>query len=132
MRKLPESGNTKWWGIAGVTALLLAAALLAVRFGVIGQEWSLGNAFMMILLSVVISLVVGAAGWLGAKWIWLLTNIGLFSGVIYMAVKSQDLSGWGDLVGFIMFLFLSAGGFVAGVVVEVIALAARRFSKTHT
>ncbi|GBG09291.1 MULTISPECIES: hypothetical protein [Paenibacillus] len=132
MRWLPESGHATWWRIAGVSAALLGAALLAVRFGIIGQEWNLGNAFMLVLLAVVVSLVVAAAGWFGAKWIWLLSTIGFVSGIVFMAVKSQDTSGWGDLVGFITFMFLSAAGFVLGILVELIAWASRKFGSTHT
>lgn len=132
MHWLPENGHAKWWGIAGVSATLLSAAMLAVRFGIIGQEWNWGNALMLVLLAVVVSLVAAAAGWFGAKWIWLLSTVGFLSGIIYMAVKSQDTSGWGDLVGFITFMFLSAAGFVLGIVAELVAWASKKFGSTHT
>lgn len=131
MNWLPESGQSKWWGIAGVSAALLSVALLAVRFGIVGQDWNLMNAFMLVLLAVVVSIVVAVAGWFGAKWIWLLSTIGFLAGIVYMAVKSQDMTGWGDLVGFITFMFMSAAGFVLGIAVEIIAWAAKRFGKTN-
>ncbi|MHA6482257.1 hypothetical protein ACX1C1_10205 [Paenibacillus sp. strain BS8-2] len=131
MRWLPGSGQSKWWGIAGVSALLLSASLLTVRFGIIGQDWNLMNALMLVLLAVVVSVVVAVAGWFGAKWIWLLSTIGFLAGVLYMAIKSQDLTGWGDLIGFIMFMFMSIAGFVAGIVIEIILWAAKRFGKSN-
>jgi general stress protein CsbA len=132
MNWLPESGQSKWWGIAGVSAALLGAALLAVRFGVVGQEWNLMNALMLLLLAVVVSAVVAVAGWFGAKWIWLLSTVGFLGGIVYMALKSQDMTGWGDLIGFIMFMFMSAAGFALGIVIEIIVWAAKRFGKTNT
>lgn len=131
MHWLPESGQSKWWGIAGVSAALLSAALLAVRFGIVGQDWNLMNAITLVLLAVVVSVVVAVAGWFGAKWIWLLSTIGFLAGIVYMAVKSQDMTGWGDLVGFITFMFMSAAGFVLGIAVEIIAWAAKRFGQTN-
>lgn len=131
MNWLPASGQSKWWGIAGVSAALLGAGLLAVRFGIVGQDWNLMNALMLVLLAVVVSIVVAVAGWFGAKWIWLLSTIGFLTGIVYMAVKSQDTTGWGDLVGFITFMFMSAAGFVLGIVIEIIAWAAKRFGKTN-
>ena len=109
-----------WFGLYGV---VLSLSLWFNRFVVFGQEFDAVFAFRFVLLSFVLSLVVNGFGWLGARWIWLLTTIGILAGLVFMFVYvMRDMTGWEDLISFIAFGQAVLFGFMMGIVVEIVAV----------
>ena len=77
------------------------------------------------ILAVVLSFLFSFTGWLGARKLWLLSNLGTVIGLILMAVYSRDQTGWEDLISFIVFLEAAAAGFILGLIVEGVFLILR-------
>jgi hypothetical protein len=122
MRWIPAARSSHWWLLAGASSLLIGILLWIIRFLILGQPFTGMHAFRFLLLAVVLSFFLGAAGWLGARKLWLFSNLGIVTGLVLMAMYSRDTTGWEDLISFIVFLEAVAAGFIVGLVVEVISL----------
>ncbi|MCL6460016.1 MAG: hypothetical protein K6T85_18650 [Gorillibacterium sp.] len=121
MNRLPATRSKRWLVWMLVYGLLLSFFLLLNRFIVVGETLQIGIAFRFVLLAFVLSVVVNGLGWAGARYIWLLTTIGLAIGLGLMYYYSvKDMTGWQDLVSLLGFIEGVAIGFILGVVVEVI------------
>ncbi|MCA0756572.1 hypothetical protein KP806_16065 [Paenibacillus sp. N4] len=129
MRWIPAARSGRWWVYAGVSSLVVTVLIWIIRFMVLGQPFTGTLAFRFLLLAVILSFLFSFMGWLGACRLWLLSNIGLAAGLILMAVYSRDMTGWEDLISFLVFLQATAAGFVLGLVVEVIMLIVRASKK---
>lgn len=129
MRFLPKARSGKWWLIAGCSTLLVSLFLWMIRFGLLEQPLSGTHLFRFFLLAFLLSLVLGIAGWLGARRLWLLSNAGMAAGLILMARSSGERNGWEDLAGFMAFLELTAAGFAAGLLAELVWLVFRRMKR---
>lgn len=125
MSWLPETRSPKWWTAAGISSLAAGAALWLIRFGLMGQTFTGEHALRMLLLAAAVSFAFGLAGWLGARWIWGLSTLGMAAGLAAMAVYGNDRTGWEDLVSFAAFLMFTAAGLAAGVIAEIIAAVIR-------
>jgi hypothetical protein len=119
---IPARKSGKWliWSFAYWLALTL---LLEInRFVVLGQTFDAAIALRFVMLAFVLMLVINGFGWLGARWVWLITTTGLTIGLILMFVYvMKDQTGWEDLVSIIVFGEAVVFGFVAGLIVEGIA-----------
>lgn len=118
MRWIPAARSSQWWMLAGVSSLVTTILLWVIRFVLLGQPFSGMHAFRFMLLAAGLSLFFSAVGWLGARMLWLFSSIGVVLGLVMMAVYSQDMTGWEDLISFIVFLEVVAGGFIVGLAVE--------------
>lgn len=125
MRWIPETRSSRWWIAAGISSLAVGAALWLIRFGLMGQTFTGIHALRMLLLAVAASFAFGLAGWLGARWIWGMSTLGMAIGLVAIAVYGNDPTGWEDLVSFAAFLMFSVFGLAAGVAAEFIAAVAR-------
>ncbi|MFD0589602.1 hypothetical protein ACFQZE_16555 [Paenibacillus sp. GCM10027627] len=130
MSWIPKARSGKWWIISAVSTLIFGAGIGLVRFGLMDQAVTAVHAFRFLLLAAVLSFVFGLAGWLGAKWLWGLSSIGVLLGLVLMATMADDRSGWEDLVGFLSFLMITALGIAAGLLVEAIAAIVRNVRKS--
>lgn len=126
MRWIPSAGSRKWWSIALLSLLMTCGAVWLIRFGINGQPLTAVHLLRFGLLGAVLSLVPSLAGWLGARWLWLISNAGLLAGLIAMSTYRAGQTGWEDLAGFLTFMMLTAAGFAAGVLVELAMLIVRR------
>lgn len=127
---IPEAGSKLWWGYAGISTVLVSVILWLIRFSALGQTLTLAFVLRFILLALILSAVFSFAGWLGARRVWLCSNIGLLLGLALMAKYSRDMTGWGDLVGLLAFLQLTVGGFLLGLVIEIIYFIVRRIKRS--
>lgn len=124
-----RSRSWVWWMLVYtvVTTLLLWVA----RFAMSGSDFSSTYALRFLLLSAVLSIVINGFGWLGARWLWLLSTLGLGSGLALMLYySSRDLTGWEDLASFLAFMEGIIIGFALGVIAEITALIVRRRKRT--
>lgn len=130
MRWIPAARSSQWWLLAGVSSLLVSILLWIIRFLILGQPFTGIHAFRFMILAVVLSFLFSFTGWLGARRLWLLSNLGTVIGLILMAIYSRDLTGWEDLISFIVFLEAVAAGFILGLIVEGVFLLLRQSRKS--
>src|SRR5690349_12560343 len=119
MRILPAAKSRSWllWMI--VYGVVLSLLLWANRFVVLEEPFEGVFAFRFAVMAFVISFVANGFGWLGARWIWLLTTLGVAGGLILMFVNSsRDMSGWEDLSSLLGFFAGVVIGFIAGLAAE--------------
>jgi hypothetical protein len=119
MRFLPAQRSKNWllWMIN--YGILLTLALWLNRFVVLHESFSTQPALRFLILAFGLSIIVNGFGWLGARWVWLLTTIGILAGwglMFYYA--SREMNGWGDLASFLGFAEGVAFGFGLGLLVE--------------
>jgi hypothetical protein len=129
MSWIPAERSSGWWLLAGASSLLVSILLWIIRFLVLGQPYTGMHAFRFMVLAILLSFLFSFAGWLGAKWLWLLANLGMALGLILMAAYSQDMTGWEDLVSFLVFLEAVAAGFILGLIIEGVFLIQRMTRK---
>ncbi|WP_339206221.1 hypothetical protein MHH56_01900 [Paenibacillus sp. FSL K6-3182] len=118
MHWIPANRSGRWWLLAGASSLLVSLLLWLIRFVILGQPFTGMHAFRFMLLAAILSFLFGFIGWLGARKLWLFSNLGMLIGLILMAMYSKGLTGWEDLISFLVFLEAVAGGFMAGLIVE--------------
>jgi hypothetical protein len=115
--------------LAGVSSLFISILLWIIRFVLLGQPFTGMHAFRFMLLAILLSFFFGFTGWLGARKLWLCSNIGVAAGLVLMAFYSREVTGWEDLISFVVFLEAVAAGFVVGLVVEGVSLLLRLTKK---
>lgn len=123
---VPQRRSKMWllWMLA--YTIFTTLVLWVSRFALGGNEFSPTFALRFLLLSLVLAAIINGFGWLGARWLWLLTSVGLAAGLAIMAhYSTSDLSGWEDLASFLGFMQAIIIGFGLGVIAEIIALIAR-------
>ncbi|OBZ11344.1 hypothetical protein [Bacillus sp. FJAT-26390] len=129
MSWIPAERSSGWWLLAGASSLLVSILLWVIRFLLLGQPFTGMHAFRFMVLAILLSFLFSFAGWLGAKWLWLFANLGLALGLLLMAVYSRDMTGWEDLVSFLVFLEAVAAGFILGLIIEGVFLIRRMARK---
>jgi hypothetical protein len=121
MNVIPARKSGKWLFWTFAYWLLLSLLLEINRFVVLGQTFDAVIALRFVMLAFILSLVVNGFGWLGARWVWLITTIALVIGLMLMFVYvTKDLTGWEDLISLLAFGEAVVIGFVAGLAVEAI------------
>lgn len=129
MSWIPAARSSRWWVLAGVSSLFISILLWIIRFVLLGQPFTGMHAFRFMLLAILLSFFFGFTGWLGARKLWLCSNIGVAAGLVLMAFYSREVTGWEDLISFVVFLEAVAAGFVVGLVVEGVSLLLRLTKK---
>ncbi|WP_410513928.1 hypothetical protein PaeBR_05775 [Paenibacillus sp. BR2-3] len=127
MNFMPPAKSKRWffWMIA--YGLILWMLLGLHRIALLEQPIDLIILLRFALFAFVVSAILNGFGWLGARFIWLITTIGIIIGLGLMFMYTyRDMSGWEDLAGFLTFTVFMLGGFTAGLVVEGIYLVIRR------
>lgn len=130
MDRLPATRSSRWFRLMLVYAVVLSGLLVLNRFIVVGETLQIGIVFRFILLGFVLALVANGLGWLGARYVWLLTTLGIVFGLIVMYYYStRNMTGWEDLFSFLGFMQGAVIGFALGLVVELILYLGRRSKK---
>lgn len=119
MIKLPEKHSVKWFYIAAVILILTFIILIAFSH-LSGINLGIQNIFGFVLLSVIITAVISAGGYLGAKIYFRVLLIFYIMASVYMfyIAVSKTAEGWTDLVGIISYMFIIAAGVIAGIVLQ--------------
>ncbi len=125
MRWLPQPKHPNWWLIALAIALGQFAAI-TVGAALLSPHSS-PKYPQIALFCLVTGLIIGGAGWLGARWFPPIAALGLVSGLIVMLNSFAQMDGWGDLVGLLSFAFLLLGGLALGLLVELATWVYRRW-----
>lgn len=116
MRWLPKPKHSTWWLISGLIVLIQFATIS------IGAQLLLPHASpkypAIALFCLATGLIIGGAGWLGARWLPPIATLGLVLGLIVMLNGFSAIDGWGDLIGLLSFAFLLFGGLALGLIVE--------------
>lgn len=121
MRVLPQRRSKGWLLWALHYAALLSILLILNRYMVLGSELTMTIVFRLVLLSLGLGFIINGFGWLGARWIWLVTSIGVIFGLVMLFYYgSKDLNGWQDLASFLAFMQGIVFGFALGVIVEIV------------
>jgi len=115
---LPQKRDFRWlyWGIAYL--IVVWGCLVLNRYIVLGSSLEIFMMLRLMLLAGIIAGIVNLAGYLGARWIWLGSTLGIACGLMLMMINASNNTGWEDLVSFLSFLMLSACGIGAGIIVE--------------
>lgn len=124
---IPPDRSLRWGWWLLVYTVVLTLALSLFRTSVAGLPLEAGLALRHAAASLVASVVVIGSGWLGARWVWGLSTLGLASGIILLFVYgSRDMDGWEDLVGFLAMSEAVVIGFALGLIVELASWFVRR------
>lgn len=127
--RLPLRGSIRWLGWGGVYLAVLWPLLVLNRYVVLGLSLRVEIVLRSLLLALLLTAVTILCGWLGARWLFLFTSIGIAAGLFVMFYQSGDASGWQDLISFLSFLFVAAIGFGVGVVAEIVIALRKQFRK---
>lgn len=121
MMNLPQARSRRWLVWFVWYWLMMTVMMWIARFAVWKNEFDLWLALRLLLFSVIAAAVINGMGWLGARWFWLVSSIGIGIGLASMIRSAYlDIDAWGDLVGFLYFLLFSAAGIALGLVAEVL------------
>lgn len=120
LRSLPARMSSRWFYIAIVYLIVLWGALLINRQIVLTGSLDIMLSLRLLLLSTILSAVINASGWLGARRIWLCSTIGVAIGVVSMFIyaSSSHQTGWEDLLSLLAFITCSGFGIGAGIITE--------------
>lgn len=121
MNNLPLPRSRRWLVWFGWYVILMTVVMWLARFAVWKNDFDAGLALRLLLFSFLAAAVVNGMGWLGARWFWLWSTIGIAIGLASMIRSAYlDIDAWGDLIGFLYFLLCSAAGIVLGLLAEAI------------
>ncbi|WP_040949897.1 hypothetical protein [Gorillibacterium massiliense] len=119
MRMIPAARSRAWLLWLLVYGLLLSVMLGICRFVGWSQHFDVVYAFRLSLLAFAMTAVIHFFGWLGAKWVWISSTLGIVIGLVLMFIyASRDMDGWEELASFLVFLEGAVLGFVTGLIVE--------------
>lgn len=128
MNWLPAPRSRRWLLWFFIFTVLLWALLAAQRLIVSPPPYTgdgVPPAVRVGVIAAVLSAVINSMGWLGARWFWLLSSLGLAAGIGSMfGYGYRNMSGWEDLASFLAFVVMTAGGLALGLIAEGIRLLA--------
>ncbi|MDF2939137.1 MAG: hypothetical protein K0Q90_4510 [Paenibacillaceae bacterium] len=128
MNNMPLARSRRWLVWFVWYGLMMTVIMWLARFTVWKNDFDLWLALRLLLFSIITAAVINGMGWLGARWFWLLSSIGIGIGLAAMIRSAYlDIDAWGDLVGFLYFLFFSAAGIALGILAEIIRYIRLRF-----
>lgn len=128
---LPARGSIRWLVWGGAYLIVLWPLLVLNRYIVLGSSLNAEIALRSLLLAFLLASVAVLCGWLGARWLFLFTSVGMAAGLVVMFYNSGELSGWQDLISFLSFLFVAAIGFGVGVAAEIAVALQKYFRKSR-
>ncbi|RAU92835.1 hypothetical protein [Paenibacillus sp. YN15] len=121
MNNLPPARSRRWLVWFVWYGFMMAGVMWLTRFVIWKNEFDPGLALRLLLFSLVAAVVVNGLGWLGLRWFWLLSTIGLALGLVAMIRSAYlGMDGFRDLAGFLYFLLLSAAGIALGLLAEIV------------
>lgn len=107
MKFLPAAKSNRWLIWMAVYCVCLWLLFILHRFVMMAHTLDVILLLRFALFSIVVSGIVNALGWLGARLLWLITTTGIIIGsVIMLSYTYREMSGWEDLAGFLAFFFL--------------------------
>ncbi|MNO38949.1 hypothetical protein D3C76_290670 [compost metagenome] len=130
MKFLPAAKSNRWLIWMAVYGVFLWLLFILHRFVLMAHPLDVTLLLRFALFSIVVSGIVNAFGWLGARLLWFITTTGILIGsVIMLSYTYREMSGWEDLAGFLAFLFFTCGGFALGLLAEAIRLLVKQWPK---
>ncbi|MCX7921505.1 MAG: hypothetical protein N3B21_05745 [Clostridia bacterium] len=117
---LPAKYNKAWFVILLIYTTIIFCCFYVPRLFILNTAAETEEALRTLLLSFIISFVVCLFGYLGKRFIFSFTTIGVIAGLIAMIYTYTRKTGWEDLIGPIMFLELTLIGFALGLVLEIV------------
>jgi len=121
MKLMPPAKDNRWFLVMAAYGFILWLLLGLYRLVLLGQPADTGVLLRFALFALVVSGILNGLGWLGARLLWIFTTAGIIFGLVLMYLYSyRDMSGWGDLAGFMTFMVFMLGGFTVGLVAEAI------------
>ncbi len=133
MKYLPQPRSRRWLVWFVWYAIMMTIVMWLARFAVWRNETDLWLALRLLLFSVIVAAVINGMGWLGARWFWLLSSIGIGIGLASMIRSAYlNIDAWGDLIGFLYFMLFSAAGMALGLVAELIRYIRLRLRQRKT
>lgn len=131
MKSLPQARSRRWLVWFVWYAILMTIVMWLARFAVWRNETDLWLALRLLLFSAIVAGVINGMGWLGARWFWLLSSIGIAVGLASMIRSAYlDIDAWGGLIGFLYFMLFSAAGIALGLVAEIVKYIRLRLRRT--
>jgi hypothetical protein len=130
MKFLPAAKSNRWLIWMAVYGVVLWMLFIVHRFVMMAHAWDVTLLLRFALFSIVVSGIVNALGWLGARLLWFITTTGILIGsVLMLSYTYREMSGWEDLAGFLAFFFFTCGGFALGLLAEGIRLLVKQWPK---
>ncbi|MBD3921295.1 hypothetical protein H8B09_21180 [Paenibacillus sp. PR3] len=130
MLPIPAARSNSWYKfIIPATSILAIILILFTRFVLFDQPFTLVIALRFTLLAIVPCIIAGAAGWLGARIMWLIMTLSVLIGLIWMAYLSTGHTGWEDLSSLLVFFLSILLGVIIGLIAELAAFLYRRLAR---
>jgi hypothetical protein len=121
MLKIPDKYSYKWRFVLLAISSFIFLALMAV-VAIAKIDIGLSNMVGYILLSVLVSVMISAGGYLGAKIYFIVAASFNAAAAVYMLyiVLAKTSDGWSDLVGLTTYILFSALGMILGLAAQII------------
>ncbi|MEK4296633.1 hypothetical protein [Paenibacillus sp. FSL R5-0914] len=130
MKFLPAAKSNRWFIWMAVYGVFLWLLFILHRFVMMAHTLDVTLLLRFALFSIVVSGIVNALAWFGARLLWLITTTGIIIGsVIMLSYTYREMSGWEDLAGLLAFFFFTCGGFALGLLAEGIRLLVKQWPK---
>jgi hypothetical protein len=78
------------------------------------------------LLASILSGVTCLFGFLGARYVFLTSLLGMAAGIIYLAYAAASIDGWGDLIGLLSLMMIFILSIGVGAIIQVLIYVMRR------
>lgn len=130
MKFLPATKSNRWFIWMAVYGVFLWLLFILHRFVMMAHTLDVTLLLRFALFSIVVSGIINALAWFGARLLWLITTTGIIIGsVIMLSYTYREMSGWEDLAGFLASFFFTCGGFALGLLAEAIRLLVKQWPK---
>lgn len=130
MLPIPAARSHSWYKlIIPVTSIVAVAIMLLIRFALFEQPFTFVIALRFAMLALVPCVIAGAAGWLGARTMWLIMTISVLIGLVWMAFLSTTNTGWEDITSLLVFFLSILLGVIIGLIAELAVFLYRRLAR---
>ena len=82
--------------------------------------WQFDDLRGILILSLATSFISTLLGYFSLKRAFIMTLLASLIGIIQSAVQVRSIDGWGDLIGLLSYMMITAAGFSIGLLIELI------------
>ncbi len=116
--KFPEKYSSNWlfWFVS-ITIILFVGLWIAFTPSKY-DGWHLEDYRGIMILAGIAALFCVLPGYFSLKKAFIITLLAVFWGLIQLSIQVRNIDGWGDLIGLLSFMMITAIGLLIGLIVE--------------